>query len=148
MSNTQKLQDYKSHRRMLPLYHYVTFGLIILTLIGSIVNLTKSIGDDDKQYAASLLVAISIILVFMFFFARMFALRAQDRAIRAEENLRSLILTGKSLDPRITMSQTIALRFAPDEEFVELTREIVEKNMSNDDIKRAIKQWKADHHRV
>ncbi|MGZ8919179.1 MAG: DUF6526 family protein, partial [Methylobacter sp.] len=38
---------------------------------------------------------ISIVLMSFFIFARSFALKAQDRAIRAEENLRHYVLTGK-----------------------------------------------------
>ena len=54
----------------------------------------------------------------VFFFCRMFPLQAQDRAIRAEENLRHYVLAGKLLDSRLTIRQIIGLRFAIDEEFV------------------------------
>ncbi len=83
-----------------------------------------------------------------FFFFREFPLRAQDRAIRVEENLRHFVLTGKLLDKGLSMSQIIALRFADDEEFVMLSSQALKDKMSNDDIKKAIKKWKADHHRA
>ena len=83
----------------------------------------------------------------MFWLMRAFPARVQDRAIRAEENLRHYVLTGKLLDPRLKVSQIIALRFADDEEFVELTKRAVEEGLTNDQIKKAIKKWKADHHR-
>jgi hypothetical protein len=67
----------------------------VLILIGSVVNLTKSWGDSTRFYSASLIVALTIALVLTAFFARTFALRAQDRAIRAEEQLRHYVLTGK-----------------------------------------------------
>ena len=51
-----------------------------------------------------------------------FAVGAQDRAIRAEENLRHFALTGKLLDKRLRKSQVIALRFADDDEFVLLQK--------------------------
>ncbi|RYD76015.1 MAG: hypothetical protein EOP53_15495 [Sphingobacteriales bacterium] len=143
-----KPQDYKSHRRLSPLYHGLTGGLIVLTLIGSLVNLSESWKDHDRFYSASLLVVVSLLFILMFFIQRGFALRAQDRAIRAEENFRFYILTGKPFDKRLKMGQIIALRFAPDEELVELAQQAAEKNMTNDEIKRAIKQWKADHHRA
>jgi hypothetical protein len=57
-----------------------------------------------------------------------FALRAQDRAIRAEENLRHFILTGKPFDSRLRMSQIIALRFAPDDEFPGWQKKLLKKN--------------------
>jgi hypothetical protein len=46
------------------------------------------------------------------------------------------------------MRQIIALRFAPDLEFVDLARIAAERNMPAADIKRAIKNWKADDYRV
>ena len=78
----------------------------------------------------------------------MFALKAQDRAIRAEENLRHFVLTGKLLDPKLTLRQIIGLRFAADAEFVALAQKAAASGMSEKDIKKAITQWKADHDRV
>jgi hypothetical protein len=143
-----KPQDYKTHKRLIPTFHFLLFGLVIVTLIGSLVNLYNSFGNHDRLYNAALLVSISTILVFLFFFARIFALKAQDRAIRAEENLRHLVLAGKPMDKRLTIGQTIALRFAPDEEFLELAQTAAKNNMTPDEIKRAIRNWKADHYRA
>jgi hypothetical protein len=75
-------------------------------------------------------------------------LKAQDRAIRAEENLRHYVLTGKLLDPRVTTRQVISLRFAPDEELVALAQKAAEENLSEDEIKKAIKNWRSDDYRV
>jgi hypothetical protein len=47
-------------------------------------------------------VVLTVCLSLTALFARMFALKAQDRAIRAEENLRHFVITGKLLDPRLT----------------------------------------------
>jgi hypothetical protein len=141
-------QDYASHRRFVPMFHGVLFGLLLLTLIGSVVNLYKSAGDHQRLYSASLIVVLAVSTLILSFFARMFGLMAQDRAIRAEENLRHFVLTGKLLDPRLTIRQVIGLRFAPDAEFVELARKAVAENLSEDQIKRAVKNWKADTYRV
>ena len=72
-----------------------------------------------------------------------FAMGAQDRAIRAEENLRHFALTGKLLDKRLRKSQVIALRFADDTEFVLLAEKAANENMKPDDIKKAIVNWRA-----
>lgn len=143
-----KHQAYETHRRYVPLFHFVTLSLIIVTLIGSIVNLMASLGDHQRIYSASLLVAVCVILLFMFFFMRSFAVKAQDRAIRAEENLRHFAHTGRLLDPRLTIRQVIGLRFASDEEFVDLARRAVDEGLSEDQIKRAVRSWRADHHRA
>jgi hypothetical protein len=84
----------------------------------------------------------------MLFRSRGFALKAQDRAIRAEESLRYFMLTGKAIDARLTLKQVIALRFASDAEVVHLAKIAVEQNLKPDAIKREIKSWRPDLHRV
>jgi FtsH-binding integral membrane protein len=139
-------QNFKNHTRMVPMYHYVTFTLLLAVLIGAIVNLVNA--ASGNLYSAALLVVLTIAVVFITFFARSFALKAQDRAIRAEENLRHFALTGKLLDSRLRTSQIIALRFAPDEEFVALAKKAVDENLDSKTIKQAIQNWKGDYHRV
>ena len=82
------------------------------------------------------------------FLLRIFALKAQDRAIRAEENLRHFALHGSLLDPRLDTRQIIGLRFASDEEFAELATKAAEEGMSENDIKKAVKNWRGDYYRV
>jgi hypothetical protein len=79
---------------------------------------------------------------------RTFPLKAQDRAIRAEENLRHFALTGKLLDPRLTMKQIIGLRFACDAEFPELARKAAAEGLSMDAIKKSVKSWRSDDCRL
>ena len=141
-------QNYANHRQLVPLFHGVLFGIIVLTLIGSVVNLVQSLGDHQRLYSASLIVAICVALVFLFFFTRIFALKAQDRAIRAEENLRHMAMAGKLLDPRLGTRQVVALRFASDGEFVALAQRAATEGLEPDAIKRAIKEWRADTYRV
>ena len=141
-------QNYSNHQRFVPMYHYVLFGLLVLTLIGSFVNLYLSFGDHQRQYSASLISVMMICLLILLFLCRIFPLKAQDRAIRAEENLRHYALTGKLLDSRLTIRQIIGLRFACDEEFVTLAQRAAKENLSAKDIKMAIKSWRADTYRV
>ncbi|MBZ5579872.1 MAG: DUF6526 family protein [Acidobacteriia bacterium] len=141
-------QNYKNHRRIVPMFHGVLFGIIILTLVGSFVNLFQSFGDHSRLYSASLIVALMIAAVLLFFYCRIFALKAQDRAIRAEENLRHFALTGKLLDPRLTMRQVVGLRFAADAEFAQLAQKAANEKLSEDAIKRAVRQWRPDTYRV
>jgi hypothetical protein len=91
---------------------------------------------------------LSIGGLIIFWYARAFAIAAQDRAIRAEENLRHFALTGKLLDSRLTMSQVIALRFAADTEFLLLAEKAANENMKPSEIKKAIVNWRADYHRA
>lgn len=141
-------QTYTNHRQYVPLYHAVLFGLLVITFIGSCVNLYQSIGDHQRLYSASLIVVLTASTIMLFFFCRVFALKAQDRAIRAEEELRHFALTGARLDARLTMRQIVGLRFASDDEFVALARRAAEEGLSEDQIKRAVRSWRADTYRV
>lgn len=144
----EKTQDYSNHARFVPAYHGVLFALIALGLIGSCVNLYLSLGDHQRIYSASLIFVLEIVALFLFGFCRIFALKAQDRAIRAEENLRHFVLTGKLLDSRLGVLQIVALRFASDAEFVELAARAAERNLEPKAIKQAIQNWRPDYYRV
>ena len=128
------------------MYHYVAGMLVILGFGGSIVNLIHA--DAHTHYSAALLVVAFFVLIILFWYARAFALRAQDRAIRSEENFRHFILTGKPFDSKITMGQIIGLRFASDEEMPGLAKRAADENLSQKQIKEAIKNWRADNHRA
>ncbi len=139
-------QNYKNHRQIVPTFHILT-GLALGALIaGSVNNLIHA--SDENRYDASLLVLATLILFSIYIHSRTFALKAQDRAIRAEEGLRHLLLTGKPLNPRLTISQIIALRFASDEEFPTLAEKAATENLSNKEIKLRIQAWRPDTHRV
>lgn len=96
----------------------------------------------------SILLLGSVMLFAVAFFARRFALVAQDRAIRAEENLRHFALTGNLLDPTLTPAQIVALRFAHDDEFAALAKRAAEQKLYPKQIKESVKTWRADHYRV
>jgi hypothetical protein len=91
---------------------------------------------------------VSVLFIIIFWYARVFALKAQDRAIRAEENFRHYLLTGKPFDKELRLSQIIALRFASDAEMPGLAKKAVAEKLSQKEIKQAITNWRADHHRV
>jgi hypothetical protein len=141
-----KEQNYQNHGRYIFMWHYFTGAAVLAVIIGSIINLINS--TRENLYSASLIVAIALIISSIYWYARVFALKAQDRAIRAEENFRHYIITGKPLDKKLRMRQIIALRFASDEEFPILAKKAVEENLSQKAIKQAIRKWKADYNRV
>ncbi len=136
-------QNFKNHARYVPAFHFVMLTVVLAITVLSIINIVAGISLLSVMYV---LVAIALDIAFVMI--RQFPLAVQDRAIRAEENMRSFVLTGKLLDSRLTMGQIIALRFAPDDEIVELTARAIKENLSSKDIKQAVKNWKADHHRA
>ena len=139
-------QSLKNHSRYIPLWHFIVPLLILALLFWSIINLVHA--DAHNHYSAALIVVIALLLIVFYWYTRWFALRAQDRAIRAEENFRHFILTGKPLDHRLSMGQIVALRFTSDEELTGLAKKAANEKLSAKKIKRAITNWKPDHNRV
>ena len=141
-----KEQNFNNHAQMVPGFHYLTFGGIIALLGGAINYLLKS--SAENKYLAALLVLTSVLFILIAWFTRIFALKAQDRAIRAEENLRHFVLTGKLLPSSLSVGQVVALRFAPDAEFPALVEKAATGHLSQKEIKQSIQNWKADFYRV
>lgn len=109
-------------------------------------NLITCETDQLAQSLLQLLLVLSLISVS--FHNRSFALKAQDRAVRAEENFRYFVLTGNPLPGRLSLNQIIALRFASDEELVSLVERTLKDDLSPEEIKQAVKNWKADYDRA
>ena len=141
-------QNLRNHTRLVPPFHFVLLPALLLGVVGSFVNLRQSMGDHQRLYSASLIVLVTIGLVTLALYARLFALKAQDRAIRAEENLRHFVLTGKLLDPRLSLRQIVGLALCGRRRVCRAGAESRRVGLSQKDIKKAITHWKADHDRV
>jgi hypothetical protein len=139
-------QNLKNHSRMVPMFHYVTFLLILAVLIGSIVNMCRC--SCENFYSALLITILTTAVILTTWYARSFALRAQDRTIKTEENFRHYILAGKTLPAALTISQIIALRFSCDEEWLNLMQKAIDEKLSSKEIKQLIKNWRGDYYRV
>jgi hypothetical protein len=140
-----RTQNYRNHKRFVVPYHLLTGGAIGYLFVVALISLFRA--RPHGHYSVNLLI-LSLILMSFFVYVRRFSLRAQDRAIRAEESLRHFTLTGKALPGELTISQIIALRFAGDEEFAQLAKRAADEGMTNDQIKRAIRSWRPDHLRA
>lgn len=143
-----KNQDFANHTRIVPGFHIVLGAFITLGTIASFVNVYLQISTRDNIFESILVALLFVCAALLFWFARQFSVRVQDRAIRAEERLRYYILTNKTMDSRLTKAQIIALRFAPDDEFLVLTDRAVREGLSAREIKMAIRNWRADYDRA
>ncbi|MDG2331617.1 MAG: DUF6526 family protein [Flavobacteriales bacterium] len=139
-------QNFKNHKSLVLGYHYISFFSIVALLIGTIVYLIQNL--NEQLFLSALLVIGSFSLLIVWHYSRAFAAKAQDRAIRAEENFRHYILTGKPISENLTTLQIVGLRFASDEEFVALAEQAQQEKMSQLEIKKAIKNWRANTYRV
>jgi len=140
-------QNFANHRRIRPLYHVVIAGVLLVNAVWSIVQLVRL-----PSWTSGLACAVALALLGLFYYAREFALRTQDRIIRLEMRLRLATILPADLQariPELDRDQLIALRFASNAELPDLMREVLTNGIHNrDDIKRRVKKWEADHWRA
>ncbi|MFN7928656.1 MAG: DUF6526 family protein [Blastocatellia bacterium] len=140
-------QTYDNHVRYHAPFHYVLTPLVLINFLWSLVNLFLHFGLDAIQ---GLLVAFLLVLIGVL--ARTNALKAQDRVIRLEEQLRYHRVLSPEMAKRaatLTPGQIVALRFASDEELAGLIQQTLDKKLaSQKEIKQAIQHWRGDYLRV
>ncbi|MBS2970526.1 hypothetical protein J9317_17405 [Metabacillus sp. KIGAM252] len=141
-------QNYKNHTRMHPLYHYVLSVLLLGMLISAVIHAINAMSSGKNVFQAFIILLTAVSVVIIGVLVRTYTLKAQDRAIRAEENLRHYVLTGKMMNPSLTVKQAVALRFASDKELPALSEKAAAENLKPDDIKKLIQDWRADHYRI
>jgi hypothetical protein len=137
-------QNYKNHRKFVPLYHFVLFGILVVNLLWAVLRVVHGFSFETVWG-----IVMALALLVIFFYIRIFALTVQDRVIRLEMRLRLKDLLPGDLRSRIgelTPPQLIALRFASDAEMADLVREALSSNIQDRDvIKRKVRDWQADH---
>ena len=142
-------QTYKNHTRFDPPWHFFIAPMLLLNIIVAIVAICRHWPDHAHLYIWWLIMAIVGLMAVGK--ARAHSMVAQDRIIRLEEKLRYATLLPPDLVARshaLTVRQIIGLRFASDAEFVALAERAAATNLSEDDIKKAVKTWKPDLYRV
>lgn len=140
-------QSYSNHVRRLP-RPYLAAGVgLALAVVVAIAHLVMR-----PSWHAALLAVFAVSLFGTHWYARTNALVVQNRVIRLEERLRLERLLPADLAPRIAelgVDQLVALRFASDAELPALTRQVLEEGIADKrEIKRRIRDWRADHLRV
>lgn len=141
-----KPQSLQNHIRRDPLFHFAVLPIFVVALVWSIIHLARHPGYDNIGLAILL---FGVLL--LAFKARLYALKVQTRVIRLEERLRLHELLSNPLRsriPELTESQLVALRFASDAECPALVEQALVGDLSNADIKKAIRQWRPDYWRA
>ena len=140
-------QTFENHTRWHAPFHYFVAPVLLTNVVVAIVQLVRDPGLDRGWW-----LVVSAALLVLAGVARYNDLKMQDRVIRLEESLRYYQLLPEELAARttsLTRAQTVALRFAPDEELEGLVREVLEGRLNKPgEIKRAVKHWRADTLRV
>ena len=141
-------QNFKSHARFVPLYHFFALPMLVINFVWSIYRWIAggfSIGGLEW-------VLTSAALFFGVVYARFFALSVQDRVIRLEERLRYERALPEELRWRadeLTVDQFVALRFASDEELGKLMQKVLDGKLTERKaIKQLINKWRPDYLRA
>ena len=139
-------QNFKNHSRFDPLFHGFLAPVLIANLVIAIIYLVH-----HPHFHAAWLVVLSIAAFVLTFKVRTYSLKVQDRVIRLEERLRLEALAPEEWHReiyRLTEDQLIGLRFAADDEVVELAKQALEHRLTRKQIKERIKDWRPDNWRV
>jgi len=139
-------QSFKSHGRLDPPYHFVLAAILAVNLFIMLSNAWHQL-----TYFSAWLVVLSIAAFLPVLKLRSYPIKVQDRVIRLEERLRLQALAPAEWHAqiyRLTVDQLIGLRFASDDEVVELAKQALEHNLTRKQIKERIKSWRPDDWRV
>ncbi|MGB8509551.1 MAG: DUF6526 family protein [Pyrinomonadaceae bacterium] len=140
-------QTYANHTRWHAPFHFFLAPVLLINFIWAVVLLVMYPGWTQGWW-----VVVSMALLVLGALVRTNPLRAQDRIIRLEEQLRYQQLLPADLARQargLTPAQIVALRFASDEELEGLVRRVLDGQFAKPaDIKRAITNWRSDTLRV
>ena len=142
-------QNYKNHIRFYTPHHFVFYPIMLILMIAA----SWMAFSDNENIAIWLFVAEAFLAItFLSFMLRQhYALTLQNRIVLLELRYRFFATTGERLEmyeSMLTEGQLFALRFAQDDQLLELIRKAINEELSPNAIKRAVTDWKADHRRV
>ena len=140
-------QNYKNHARFLPAFHFFAVPVLLLNMFVELWSVWRT-----PTLASLWAVVVATALVAIAFLSRTQALRAQDRIIRLEMQLRLRGLLPADLQKRIldlSPRHLVALRFASDAELPELVREVLAGTLKTPkEVKMRVRDWQGDWFRV
>ncbi|HWT67255.1 MAG TPA: DUF6526 family protein [Terracidiphilus sp.] len=142
----QTSQSFKNHASFDPLFHVVLFGVLVVNLVAAIVFSVL-----HPSFWSIWIAILSVAAFIALFRMRQYPLKVQDRVIRLEERLRLQALAPAEWHAqiyRLTEDQLIGLRFASNDEVIELAKQTLEHNLNRKQIKERIRDWRADEWRI
>lgn len=146
-------QNLKNYRKFYPLHHFVFYPLAMILLAISLFEFWDNAIDNRGVSLIWLVISFVIVLVIMvsFMLRQHYALGLQDRIISNEFKFRYFALTCnrlESLSYQFSDAQLFSLRFAEDQDLIQLMDKTAENNWSPSEVKENIINWKADNRRI
>jgi hypothetical protein len=142
-------QNLKNHGRLDPPFHFVLLFVLFANLVFAVFHLVHHFADS--YFASSWFLVLSIVVFIPVLKLRSYPMKVQDRIIRLEERIRLQALAPAEWHAqiyRLTEDQLIGLRFAANDEVVELAKQTLEHNLNRKQIKERIKDWRPDNWRI
>ena len=142
-------QNYKNHRKFYPPHHFIYLPLLLILEGIGMYNIWND--SENKMSWILFSIVIFLILYLAIMVRQHYALGNQNRIVRLEFRQRYFEIFNKRSDEvceKLNFGQIAALRFAYDDEFKELLYQALNENISGDQIKRSIKNWRPDNHRI
>ena len=144
-----KKQSYSNYKKYYLPHHFIFLPLTFF-LTGLGIRNAYVYPQHSLEWAF-----FSVLSFCVFYLAIMlrqhYALGNQDRILRLEFCLRYFEMFGESstkVEERLSFDQIAALRFADENEFKVLLGKALTESLTGDQIKRSIKNWKADNMRL
>lgn len=140
-------QNYSNHIRWYIPHHFVFYPVMLVLIAASLWF----------AFYFNLLIGLLISIAFFaiailsFMLRQHYALTLQNRIVLLELRYRFFATTGERLEMyegMLSEGQLFALRFAQDDQLLELIRKAINEELSPNAIKRSIENWKPDNRRV
>lgn len=146
-------QNLKNHRKFYAPHHFVFYPVMLILLILSLFEFWDNAVDERDISLIWLMISAVIFsfIILSFMLRQHYALGLQDRIIVNEFKFRYFALTGNRLENstyHFSDAQIFALRFAQDEDLMELMHQTAQNDWPPAVIKQNIKNWNADYKRI
>ena len=135
-------QSYARHAHH-PVPTYIAGTLALLAIV------QLALAWPVVSWAAVFVLALAVVVLVSI--SRTYIVRLQDRIIQLEMKVRATEILTPEQRVRLAMltpKQIVALRFASDAELPELVDRASHEHMTPDQIKQAVRNWRADHLRT
>ena len=137
-------QTYATHRHT-PRLTGISFGFLVIAIVAFGMRWFNMGGRETFALGLAGLMGSILTLILI---SRSYTTKLQDRIIKLEMQVRcaGLPLTAdqRASYARLSMPQLVALRFAADDELPVLADRAAREQLSADQIKRAVKNWRPD----
>jgi len=146
-------QNLNNHRKYYPFHHFIFYPVSLVLLFICLFQIFINV--DYSSHFVRIWTAIAAVVILMillsFMLRQHYALGLQDRLIINEFKFRYFTLSGNRLENstyHFSDAQIFALRFAEDEDLMELMHQTAQNDWSSKQIKQNIKSWKPDYKRI